>query len=157
MNSKSYWGLLLLLTICLTPVQALGQGIIIDHTCTDLSLIPTAWIETVKNDVKLHYAHTSHGEQITVGLERLGLSNPDLSYYPDNCQVPVTTDHLSLMDGQQMTGYCETYVTPEFYWQGLDALNITRNVLNTHDVNISAMGMVYSTRLLYSGPNPGVS
>ncbi len=114
-----------------------SQAIIIDHTCSDISKIPDSWITQVKNMLKIQYAHTSHGEQITEGLERLSNANSKYSYYPDNCTVPVTTTHLSLMDGQYYDNYCETYVTPELYWQGDSAMNTTRSVLRSFDVNIS--------------------
>ncbi len=121
----------------LTAAGAGAQGIIIDHTCTDLSKIPDTWINQVKSNLKIHYAHTSHGEQISVGLERLSNSNGKYAFYPDNCTMPDTTQYLSMMDGQYMYGYCETYVTPEYYWQGSGALNITRSNLNAGDINVS--------------------
>lgn len=123
------------------------QGIIIDHTCTDLSQIPDAWIDQVKSVLKVHYAHTSHGEQITTGLEALSRANPKYSYYPDNCNMPQTSQYLSLMDGQYFGNYCETYVTPDLYWEGSDGLNKTRSVLNGFDVNIS--GWAWCTQLDY--------
>ncbi len=127
------------LMVCalLVPRPVCSQGILIDHTCTDISKIPEVWVNEVKNTLKVHYAHTSHGEQITVGLERLSDANSKYAYYPDNCTVPSTSDHLSLMDGQYYDNYCETYVTPELYWEGAGALNMSRGVLNSFDVNIS--------------------
>lgn len=124
---------------------AFCQGIIIDHTCTDLSQIPDVWINQVKSTLKVHYAHTSQGEQITVGLERLSSANPKYAYYPDNCSMPETSQYLSLMDGQYIYDYCETYVTPDLYWEGNDALDITRFVLDSFDVNIS--GWAWCTQL----------
>jgi hypothetical protein len=44
---------------------------IIDHNCTDLSKIPDNWIEQVKQNIKVYYGHTSHGGQLTDGLERI--------------------------------------------------------------------------------------
>ncbi|MCD4735297.1 MAG: hypothetical protein K8R53_04595, partial [Bacteroidales bacterium] len=41
------------------------QGIIIDHTCEELSNIPMSWIDSVQEKQKWHYAHTSHGGQLT--------------------------------------------------------------------------------------------
>jgi len=46
-------------------------GLVIDHTCTDLSEIPAGDIEQVKNNANMLYAHTSHGSQLTTGLERI--------------------------------------------------------------------------------------
>jgi len=114
-----------------------SQGIIIDHTCTDISKIPDTWITEVKKILKIHYAHTSHGEQITEGLERLSNANTKYHYYPDNCNMPQTTQYLSLMDGQYYDYYCETYVTPDLYWEGTYGINITRSVLNNFNVNVS--------------------
>ena len=110
--------------------------VIIDHTCTDITKIPDSWITQVKSALKIHYAHTSHGEQPLEGCSRLA-ADPKYNYYPDNCHVPVTTDSMSLMDGQYTDGYCETYVGPELYWEGPEALAITRSVLGSFDVNIS--------------------
>ena len=134
-----------LLLICLVFFTALlfPQGIIIDHTCTDITQIPDTWINQVKETLKIHYAHTSHGEQITEGLERLSNANSKYNYYPDNCTVPQTTQYLSLMDGQYFDYYCETYVTPDLYWEGSYGLNITRSVLNSFDVNISLWAWCY--------------
>jgi hypothetical protein len=42
--------------------------IIIDHTCTDLSKVPQAWIDQAKQNLRLAYQHTSHGSQIPSGL-----------------------------------------------------------------------------------------
>ena len=68
--------------ISLAPLQgSSAQPIIIDHTCTDLTQIPAAWITQVKQQVQVHYAHTSHGGQITEGLDRLGQA--------DNTALPI--------------------------------------------------------------------
>lgn len=114
-----------------------GQGIIIDHTCTDMTQIPEYWINQVKSKLKVHYAHTSHGEQITVGLERLANGDGNYGFYPDNCQMPASLSHLSMMDGQYITDYCETYITPELYWQGNEGQDITRYNLSHYDINVS--------------------
>lgn len=52
---------------------AMAQGIIINHTCTDLSQVPQEWIVQAKSDFKIWYGHTSHGSQITSGIENLQL------------------------------------------------------------------------------------
>ena len=114
-----------------------AEAIIIDHTCTDLSKIPDSWINQAKSALKIHYAHTSHGGQLMEGSSRLMAANTKYNYYPDNCHVPVTSEYMSLMDGQYYDSYCETYVTPDLYWEGTPGLNITRSVLDSFDVNIS--------------------
>jgi hypothetical protein len=50
--------------------------------------------------------------------------------------VPSDQDGLRMMDGQQ-TSYCETYVTPELYWESESGLDMTRYVLNNFNVNVS--------------------
>jgi hypothetical protein len=134
---KFFKHLILSVSMLLLLLPSFSQATTIDHTCTDITRIPDYWISQVKSALRIHYAHTSHGEQITVGLERLSNANPTYSFYPDNCTVPVTTTHLSLMDGQYFDNYCETYVGPELYWQGDSAMNITRSVLMGFDVNVS--------------------
>jgi len=114
-----------------------SQGVIIDHTCTDITKIPDTWINKVKSMLKIHYAHTSHGEQITVGLQRLANTNSKYGYSSGECNMPQNTQKLSLMDGQYYDYYCETYVTQDLYWEGSYGLNITRSVLNKFDVNVS--------------------
>ncbi len=113
------------------------SAIIIDHTCTDISKIPDNWINQVKELLRIHYAHTSHGEQITVGLERLSQANSKYSFWYEECNMPASTSHLTMMDGQYYDNYCETYVTPDLYWESDHGMNMTRSVLNNFDVNIS--------------------
>ena len=48
-----------------------GSAIIVDHTCTDLSQIPPAWISAAKEHVAWVYGHTSHGSQLMSGAEYL--------------------------------------------------------------------------------------
>ncbi|MDY0042150.1 MAG: hypothetical protein RBS57_17705 [Desulforhabdus sp.] len=126
-------------------IPAFSQGIVVDHACTDISQIPDPWIDYVKSALMVHYAHTSHGEQITIGLELLS-ANSKYAYYPDCCSMPQASTYLSLMDGQYID-YCETYVTPDLYWEGGYALDITRSVLNTMDVNVS--GWAWCSQLDY--------
>ncbi|MCP4688838.1 MAG: hypothetical protein GY859_12360 [Desulfobacterales bacterium] len=121
----------------LMPGLLFSQGIVIDHTCTDITRIPDRWIAQVQSVLKVHYCHTSHGSQITEGMERLANADSKYAYYPDNCNVPDTTAYYSLMDGQYIGGSCETYLTPEYYWQGSDALNYTRTNLNSIAINMS--------------------
>jgi len=65
---------------------ALSQGIIIDHECTDITLVPESAINQAKSNLHIAYGHTSHGSQLTTGMSGLvdfanggglGLSLPD--------------------------------------------------------------------------------
>jgi hypothetical protein len=62
------------------------SGSTIDHHCTDITQIPQSWIEEAKRTLHIGYGHTSHGSQITSGMQGLvefannggkGLSLPD--------------------------------------------------------------------------------
>jgi len=48
-----------------------GQAIIVDHTATDLSLIPSQWLEQARQNVVWIYGSTSHGTQVWTGAEYL--------------------------------------------------------------------------------------
>ncbi len=52
-----------------------AQGIVVDHTCADLDEIPQFWIDSVQSSIQSHYAHTSHGGQLTYGVEFIEDSN----------------------------------------------------------------------------------
>jgi hypothetical protein len=52
------------LLIIITPVTA--APIIINHTCTDATKIPDVWLTKAK-ELTMHYAHTSHGNQLLQG------------------------------------------------------------------------------------------
>ncbi|MBA3028995.1 MAG: hypothetical protein FP816_09330 [Desulfobacteraceae bacterium] len=49
----------------------LAEPVIIDHTCTDLSRIPSEWIVKAKADLHIAYQHTSHGSQLVTGMNAL--------------------------------------------------------------------------------------
>ncbi len=51
--------------------SATTSGFIVDHTHTNLSDIPDEWIARVKSDLHIAYSHTSHGSQLTTGLNSL--------------------------------------------------------------------------------------
>lgn len=50
---------------------AFSQGIIANHQSTNLQEIPSEWIQNAKTDFKIWYGHTSHGSQITTGMQTL--------------------------------------------------------------------------------------
>lgn len=85
---RSYLGSLLFLGVAVLalPLPAFSQGTVIDHTCTDITAIPSAAIEQAKAALHIGYGHTSHGSQLTTGMTGLvafanggglGLSHPD--------------------------------------------------------------------------------
>jgi hypothetical protein len=52
-------------------IPRLAGDRIIDHRCTDLSAIPAPYIQNAKNTLCIAYGHTSHGYQITHGMDVL--------------------------------------------------------------------------------------
>ena len=72
--------------------------LIIDHTCTDLSQIPDEWIDSVKANMKLYYVHTSHGGQLTDGLETLENDNSKYSVALGNETLPTEEGAFCVYD-----------------------------------------------------------
>jgi len=64
------------LLAALAPSVALAEAIFASHTSVaEFDQIPTAVIETVKNNMVLFYGHTSHGSQIVTGMEMVRAEN----------------------------------------------------------------------------------
>jgi len=125
----------------IAPMIAIADGdcnaIIIDHTCIDVDLIPDYWIEQAKL-LTLHYAHTSHGSQITSGSLNFESQNSKYSVairQSTTTSLPPEENPLALRiyDGNPP----ETCITPENYWSTEDGRSRTRAVANTGDYNFS--------------------
>jgi uncharacterized repeat protein (TIGR01451 family) len=54
-----------------TQSNATAEAIIVDHSTTDITAIPQAWIEEAKRELHIFYGHTSHGHQLTQGMAEL--------------------------------------------------------------------------------------
>ncbi len=84
---------------CATIPISSGGAIIADHyAVNDFDNIPSCWIEKAKEDLKISYAHTSHGGQITTGLNMLDSQ-------PLNRQDEVTCNSFSGMP--TLYSYCD--------------------------------------------------
>lgn len=110
----------------------------IDHTCLNVTAIPQQWINSVKQNIRLHYAHTSHGGQLLCGAEIL----TDSSDYDTEigwCTLPTTTTMLSIMNGNPgVNGRSDDdYISPDMYWESEDGMNWVRDILNNYNVNVS--------------------
>ena len=116
-----------LLLLCLKGA-ALAQGLAITHFNTNLSIVPPAAISRAKNNCRLHYAHTSHGGQLTTGLERIEQSDSQYDAEIGYCSLPVAAGALCVFDGQDYGDY----ITPEEYWQTHDGMESTRRVLRAN-------------------------
>ncbi len=58
-------------------------AIILDHTTTDLSLVPAYWINQAKELLRLSYGHTSHGSQLVSGMGTLETRDALYSFNTD--------------------------------------------------------------------------
>ncbi len=103
----------------------LPQAIVIDHNCTDLSLVPAYWIDQAKN-LKLHYAHTSHGGQVVTGIEVLEGIDTYYSVAVGYCSLPAEAGALCIFDGQED----EDYIEPGDYWENEEGRQHTRDVID---------------------------
>ncbi|MBD3387301.1 hypothetical protein GF407_20520 [candidate division KSB1 bacterium] len=77
--------------------QERGYPIIINHETNNLSQIPDHWIDQVRQNIKVYYGHTSHGGQITGGLERLAQKNSKYAF-AYNDYLPNVPNHLCFLD-----------------------------------------------------------
>lgn len=138
--------LMLITLACTVPAFTWGEDspLIIDHTCTDLAIIPPEVIDGVQDNLRLHYAHTSHGGQLTTGLSRIESAEPAYDVAIGYSSLPVVTDALCIFDGQET----DTYITPDEYWQTAGGLDWTRNVLD-HNPGLNLSMWSWCTQLDY--------
>jgi hypothetical protein len=64
----------------LTVNASSGGAIIVNHTSTNLSQVPSASIAAAKSTLKIAYGHTSHGSQIVTGMSALAAANATYSF-----------------------------------------------------------------------------
>ncbi|NLE62105.1 MAG: hypothetical protein GX616_27425 [Planctomycetes bacterium] len=128
---------ILVTTLVFAPSANGQSAIIIDHTCTDLSLVPAYWIDQAKL-LTFHYAHTSHGSQVVTGVSVLeGLD----SFYSIAIRTSGTEGlppvenppALRMYDGNPP----ETYITPDGYWESSSGIDRTRAVASTGSYDFS--------------------
>jgi hypothetical protein len=106
----------------------------INHLSSILSQIPAEWIDSAQVKIRLHYAHTSHGGQLTTGLERIEDDDSDYNVAIGSSYLPNESGALCIFDGQES----ETYITPDLYWETGDGMDMTRAVLNNNPtINVS--------------------
>jgi hypothetical protein len=65
-------------TLTINPSRI--SAMIINHTSTNLSQVPSAWITAAKSTLKIAYGHTSHGSQIVTGMSALAAANAAYSF-----------------------------------------------------------------------------
>jgi len=119
-SSTGYRLVLSFLALTFLSIQSV-EVIIIDHTCIDTSQIPAQWITAAKA-LKLHYGHTSPGEQLVYGLQFL--EDATFQYAWAECYLPAEAGALCVLDGQPYDSGCndsyETYVEHHLYRETAD-------------------------------------
>lgn len=136
-KSVYHTAVFMLCLVCIAAfvsASAHAEAIIITHACTDTSAIPKAWIDAAQANIRMHYAHTSHGGQLTTGLSRIESGDATYSVAIGYRSLPTESGALCIFDGQEH----DTYITPEEYWQTATGMNYTRDVLdNNPTINVS--------------------
>jgi hypothetical protein len=115
-----------------------GQGFIVNHNAVRaFDEIPEYWLGQAKQ-LKFHYGHTSHGAQLTVGLDRIDNIYSGFEFLLGKGYVPASQDAFCLFDGTYVNGSYDEAVQPEDYWEGEQGRNCTRFVLNNYqNINVS--------------------
>lgn len=104
-----------------------SSPLIIDHVCTNLTQIPDQWIDAVQANFRMHYVHTSHGEQLTVGLQRIESKNAKYSVAIGNQTLPNESEAFCIYDNKDGD--------PSSYWSSNEwenGMNRTRQTLRAH-------------------------
>ena len=112
---------------------------IIDHNCLDINRIPAQWIAAVKANLRIHYAHTSHGEQMLLGMDIAETEHPSFDSFYQDCALPVDANSMCVLNGNPEAGgnSCETYVTPDLYWDGQHGRDWVNAIIPATGVNVS--------------------
>lgn len=106
------------------PVNAPQHGITIDHRSTDLGAIPRGWVDSAKSALHIGYGHTSHGSQITTGMEALKVHFTDGQFDWSQSEAE---GKLHLFEGD---GYGDGWLDHDCGYAGWD--DETREYLDAH-------------------------
>ncbi len=119
-----------------TPLLSAAPTII-DHTSIDaFSSISNSSLTSIQNNIRWHYAHTSHGGQLTTGLQRLENTDSRYSQARASNSLPTETNALNIFDGNGHGS--DTYITPDEYWDSSPGIGYTQSVLtNNPTINVS--------------------
>jgi hypothetical protein len=123
--------------VCQETPQATGR--IIDHNCLNINRIPAQWVAAVKANLTIHYAHTSHGEQMLEGLDLAEREHAGFDSDYQDCVLPTDPNYMRILNGNPDVGdgTCNTYVEPPDYWQTQDGVDWVNALLPATGVNVS--------------------
>lgn len=133
--------LILIISLIIVINNILGQSIIADHNAVEnFDQIPDFWLEEVKK-LTFHYAHASHGVQITSGLQNL--ENMDSKYSvairvaADTPDLPPQENPIAFRMYDGNPPETTPNVHAEDYWEGTSGVDRTRAVVNTGNFDYS--------------------
>ncbi len=133
------------LLMAVVPFSSVSSAapIIIDHTSiAGFSALSDATIDAVQANIRWHYAHTSHGGQLTSGLQHLENGDPKYNVAIGNSFLPTESGALNIFNGQEG----DTYISPDEYWKSVAGITKTENVLN-HNPTINVSAWSWCTQL----------
>jgi len=111
--------------ILIIPFEVASQeAVVIDHQAIELNQIPPQWIDSAKANLYIGYGHTSHGSQLTSGMNAVEAFYPDGSY---DWSHNGGAGELHLFEG---AGYGSGYLELDCGYPGWD--DQTRTYLNDH-------------------------
>ena len=93
----------------LIHAQQRSTPLIIDHNHNNLEEIPQQWIDAARTNFKVYFGHTSHGEQVTVGLERIEAQRGSTYNVAADWSLPNEPDALCIRDRS------DTYDPDDFF------------------------------------------
>ena len=122
--------LLNILLFIMINIGAFAQeAVIIDHQCVNINHIPEEWINTAKENLHIGYGHTSHGSQLTSGMNALETFYTNGLFDWSHSGGP---GQLHLFEG---AGYGTGYLELDCGYEGWEEQ--TRTYLNDHpDCNV---------------------
>ncbi len=121
-----------------TKTSSLSGPMVINHNCTNYHRIPTSYLDMIKGtNFNVHYAHTSHGGQLTLGLDLVNSENATFNYTVGDCDINPSEISLDIFDGQRNNTGTINYITPDLYWDAAYGLDLTRYVLDNYPINVS--------------------
>ncbi len=113
-HSNVFTFILLLIIFAFADTGVAQEPVIIDHTCDDLLSIPSEWIEAAKDNLWIGYGHTSHGSQLTSGM------NAVESYYNDGTYNWSHEGGEGLLHMFEGDGYGDGYLDHDCGYPGWD-------------------------------------
>ncbi len=99
--------LLLSIVLILFSSKLCSQAIIVDHTCTDLSSIPSEYLDLARTTLHIGYGHTSHGSQLVTGMTAIK-DDKGIDYAFSSSQVDNSLELREDLDGD--VGYYPQWV-----------------------------------------------